>query len=134
MITIRTGFLTAVVLWGASGAVALAQRQSTPVAPQPSQLGGSMSPMNSGRGNFPMDSTGSSMPDVLSGRMTEQQTKTRNNERQKRLESDTDKLVGLVNDLKNQVGQEKSLTPEELNKRAEEIEKLARSVKDRMKG
>jgi short-subunit dehydrogenase len=47
---------------------------------------------------------------------------------------DTDKLVGLVNDLRQQVEDEKKLSPADLSKRAEEIEKLARSVKDRMKG
>jgi uncharacterized protein YpuA (DUF1002 family) len=73
------------------------------------------------------------MPD-LGARVAEQQARTRNSERQKKLESDTDKLVGLVTDLKGQVQSEKTLSPAELSKRAEEIEKLARSVKDRMKG
>jgi hypothetical protein len=74
------------------------------------------------------------MPDVLGGRVAEQQARTRNNERQKKLESDTEKLVGLVTDLKSQVQGEKTMSPIDLSKRAEEIEKLARSVKDRMKG
>ncbi len=55
-------------------------------------------------------------------------------ERQKRLESGTNKLVDLVNDLKQQIQEDKKLSPADLSKRAEEIEKLARSVKDRMKG
>jgi hypothetical protein len=77
-----------------------------------------------------MDPTGA--PDVLSARMAEQQVRSRNMERQKRLESDTDKLVGLVSDFKEQV--DKGLSPAEMSKKAEEIEKLARSVKDKMKG
>lgn len=75
-----------------------------------------------------------SPPDVLSGRIAAQQARSRNNERQKRLESDTDKLVDLVNSLKEQVQGEKELSPADIGKRAEEIEKLARSVKDKMRG
>ena len=73
-------------------------------------------------------------PDPLARRTAELQEKTRNSERQKRLESDTEKLVGLVTALKSQVDGDKTLSPDELSKRAEEIEKLARSVKDRMRG
>jgi hypothetical protein len=76
----------------------------------------------------------SSGPDVLSVRMAEQQAKSRNSERQRRLEADTEKLVGLVNAFKEQMANEKGLSPAEMSKKAEEIEKLAKSVKDRMKG
>ena len=72
--------------------------------------------------------------DILSNRVAEQQARSRNNERQRRLESDTNKLVDLVNDLKQQIEEDKKLSPADVSKRAEEIEKLARSVKDRMKG
>lgn len=74
------------------------------------------------------------IPDPLARRTVELQEKTRNSERQKRLESDTQKLVGLVTALKSQIDKEEGLSPAELSKRAEEIEKLARSVKDRMRG
>ena len=74
----------------------------------------------------------SSGPDILSVRMAEQQAKSRNSERQRRLEADTQKLVGLVNDFKEQM--DKGLSPADMSKKAEEIEKLAKSVKDRMKG
>jgi hypothetical protein len=73
-------------------------------------------------------------PDILSGRIAEQQARSRNNERQKRLETDTDRLMGLVTDFKQQVQGDKPLSQDDVSKRAEEIEKLARSVKDRMKG
>jgi methylmalonyl-CoA mutase N-terminal domain/subunit len=72
--------------------------------------------------------------DILGSRIAEQQARSRNSERQRRLESDTDKLVGLVNEFKQQLQDEKQLSPADVSKRAEEIEKLARSVKDRMKG
>jgi hypothetical protein len=109
---------------------------STQQAPPPVQA-------PSTRSNFPqpmgipsmggVDST-MGVPDPMGGRLAEQQARTRNSERQKKLESDTERLLGLVNDLKDQVQGEKTLAPADLSKRAEEIEKLARSVKDRMKG
>jgi hypothetical protein len=74
------------------------------------------------------------VPDVMGGRIAEQQARTRNSERQKKLESDTEKLMGLVNDLKDRMQNEEAVSPADLSRRAEEIEKLARSVKDRMKG
>jgi hypothetical protein len=107
-------------------------RQSSPTVQPPSN-----------RSNYPatigMPSMGGmdpamGVPDVMNGRIAEQQARTRNSERQKKLESDTEKLVGLVSDLKGQIQNEKSISPADLSKRAEEIEKLARSVKDRMKG
>jgi hypothetical protein len=120
---------------GASFVIGQRQRQGTsmpPIQQAPSSprsnfpsMGG-MGPMNAG------DPSGT--PDVLSSRVAEQQARSRNSERQKRLELDTDKLVGLVNELKQQVEDEKKLSPADVSKRAEEIEKLARSVKDRMKG
>lgn len=76
----------------------------------------------------------SNSPDLVNSRMAEQQAKSRNSERQKRLESDTDKLVGLVNSFKEQMSNDKALSPADMSKKAEEIEKLAKSVKDRMKG
>jgi hypothetical protein len=73
--------------------------------------------------------------DPLSNRMEEQQMRSRNSDRQKRLVSDTDKLMTLVKQLKEQVeSPDKPLQPNDVGKRAEEIEKLAKSVRDRMKG
>ena len=83
----------------------------------------------------PMGGVDPSMgPDVLNSRMQDQQARSRNSERQRRLELDTDKLVGLVNAFKEQMQSEKGLSPADMSKKAEEIEKLAKSVKDRMKG
>ena len=73
--------------------------------------------------------------DPLNARMAEQQVRSRNSDRQKRLVSDTDKLLTLTKQLKEDVqGTDKQLQPGDVQKRAEEIEKLAKSVKDRMKG
>ena len=58
----------------------------------------------------------------------------RNVDRQKHLVTDTDRLVDLANELKLEVANSGSetLTPEMQHKIAE-IEKLARSVKDKMR-
>jgi hypothetical protein len=72
--------------------------------------------------------------DPLPG-MEEQQARSRNSERQKRLVADTDRLLALVEDLKHQIEQsDKDGQPADVTKKAEEIEKLAKSVKERMRG
>ena len=59
----------------------------------------------------------------------------RNDERQKRLVSDTEKLLALATELHQDVEKtDKHILSVDVVKRAEEIEKLARSVKERMKG
>jgi len=136
---IRTGVVVTVIL-AASVVMGWAQRGGGGQMPsQPAPTGmGSIPSANSNRSGFPMgrDSSMSpmGMPDPMGGRLAEQQARTRNSERQKKLESDTERLMGLVNDLKDQMQNEKNIPPADLSKRAEEIEKLARSVKDRMKG
>ena len=73
-----------------------------------------------------------SQPDII--RHMEQQ-RMRINERQKRLEADTDKLVALTTALKAQVDEsKKDILSVDMIKKAEEIEKLAHSVKERIKG
>jgi hypothetical protein len=68
-------------------------------------------------------------------RMEEQQARSRNSERQKRLVADTDRLLALVADLKHQIEQaDKDGQPADVTKKAEEIERLAKSVKERMRG
>jgi nitric oxide reductase activation protein len=65
----------------------------------------------------------------------EQQEKLRNNDRQKRLVADTEKLLALATDLKAQVDKStKDTLSVDVIKKADEIEKLAHSVKERMKG
>jgi len=67
--------------------------------------------------------------------MAEQQAHSRNIDRQKKLKTDTDRLLALATDLKEQVDKtDKNVLSIEVIKKAEEIEKLARSVKERMKG
>ncbi len=74
-------------------------------------------------------------PDPVDPHREEQQEKLRNNDRQKRLVADTDKLLELATDLKQQVDKtDKGILSVDVIKKAEEIEKLAHSVKERMKG
>ncbi len=68
-------------------------------------------------------------------KMEEQQAKNRNGERQKRLQADAEKLLGLATQLKQEVDKtDKNTMSVDVIKKAEEIEKLARSVRERMKG
>ena len=56
-------------------------------------------------------------------------------DRQKRLVADSDKLLALATQLHDDVGKtDKNILSLDVVKRAEEIEKLARAVKERMKG
>ena len=64
----------------------------------------------------------------------EEAAKQRNLDRQKRLVADTDKLLQLAQELKVEVGKSnKDMLSVTVIKKAEEIEKLAKSVKERMK-
>lgn len=68
-------------------------------------------------------------------RMEAQQVKSRNSDRQKRIQTDTEKLLVLATDLKEQVAKtDKNILSVDVIKKADEIEKLAHSVKERMKG
>jgi hypothetical protein len=70
-----------------------------------------------------------------SGKLQEQAALARNSERQKKLVADTDKLLELATDLKAQVGKtNRDILSVDVIKKAEEIEKLAHNVKERMKG
>ena len=130
---LRNTLIGVTFLAAISGVPGMGQRQgggnSTPTQPPPTSRTPypSVIPMSPMGGMDP-----SAGPDIMSVRMAEQQAKSRNSERQRRLEADTQKLVGLVNDFKEQM--DKGISPAEMSKRAEEIEKLAKSVKDRMKG
>ncbi len=67
--------------------------------------------------------------------MQQRQVHARNDERQKRLVADTDKLLALATQLHDDVGKtDKNILSLDVVKRAEEIEKLAHNVKERMKG
>ena len=61
--------------------------------------------------------------------------KKANQERQAALRADTDKLLKLASELKQYVDKtNENMLSVEVLKKAEEIEKLARTIKDKMKG
>ena len=67
------------------------------------------------------------------GIIAAQQVQQRNTMRQVKLIADTNKLLALVSSFNQQAAKgDGTMSPEETAKRAAEIEKLARSVKDAM--
>ena len=72
---------------------------------------------------------------MLPSHLMVEQQKIRVAERQKQLAADTDRLVSLTTALKAQVNEsDKNILSLDMIKKADEIEKLAHSVKERMKG
>jgi len=68
-------------------------------------------------------------------RMAAAAARARENDRQKRLVSDSDKLLALATELHTEVARtDKNILSVDVIRRADEIEKLAHSVKERMKG
>jgi HAMP domain-containing protein len=68
-------------------------------------------------------------------KIIDEQAKSRNIERQKKLEEDTARLLSLATELKEQVDKtNQNIMSLDVIKKADEIERLAKSVKDRMKG
>jgi hypothetical protein len=73
--------------------------------------------------------------DPMQRQRQQKMEKARNVDRQKQLEKDTDKLLSLAKELKEEVGKSNADTLSvDVVKKAAEIEKLAKSVKDRMRG
>lgn len=73
--------------------------------------------------------------DTMQQQMSRDLAKKANEERQKALRSDTDKLVKLAAELKDYVDKSnENVLSLDVIKKAEQIEKLAHSVKEKMKG
>ena len=67
--------------------------------------------------------------------MERDQAKMRNTDRQKQLVADTERLLNLANELKADVDKSnKDTLSLDVIKKADEIEKLAHTVKEKMKG
>jgi hypothetical protein len=76
-----------------------------------------------------------SQPDENRDQMEKDRAKKANLERQAQLKSDTDKLVKLAGELKEYVDKSnENMLSLDVMKKAEEIEKLAKSVKEKMRG
>jgi hypothetical protein len=75
------------------------------------------------------------VPDPIGEKMEKDREKALNKERQESLKKDTDKLFQLATELKNGVDKStKDILSVEVVKKCDEIEKLAKSVKEKMKG
>jgi hypothetical protein len=73
-------------------------------------------------------------PDPMQQEILQKMILQRNIARQQQLVKDTDKLLALATELKNDVDKtNKNVLSIDVIKKAEEIEKLAKNVKDRMK-
>ncbi len=105
----------------------LSHAQSAPGAPSGSQTGSQTQqqpPQPAGEPETPLDA-----------RMEQDQAKMRNLERHKKLVDDTARLVSLAGELKADVDKSNKDTMSlDVIRKADEIEKLAHSVKEKMKG
>ena len=83
----------------------------------------------------PAASAPSNQVDPVRARMEMQAMQRENQDRQVSLKQDTDKLLALATELKQNVDRTgPNILSMDVVKKAQEIEKLAKSVKDKMKG
>jgi hypothetical protein len=122
------GLIVALAMW--SGGESLAQRGTAPVTDP-----------NTGLQQIPARQSGQAplgADDAVrerSVKIEQEQEKARNDDRQKRLVADTQRLLVLATQLKEEVDRtNKDLLSVDVVKKADEIEKLAHSVKEKMKG
>ena len=108
--------------------VLLVAAQVAPLPPQQMPTSPSSLP-GSARSNGPANDEGN---DPLMRQLSEQQAHKRNDMRQKLIVDDTAKLVGLAQQLKEDADRGSKPSPASARK-AEEIERLAKAVKDKMR-
>jgi hypothetical protein len=112
------GALTLILMFGLLGAVGHPQKTGVQTQQTPT-------PTN------PLPPLGADLPPGIA----ERQERARNEDRQKQLEADTDKLLQLATQLHTDVSKtNKNILSVDVIKRADEIEKLAHAVKERMRG
>jgi hypothetical protein len=128
------GVLAGGVLFGMGGGASSQTGRPSPVQ-TPVQAPSQMPSIDrTGSANSPLGRTDQDNIS-FSPLLEEQQTRSRNNERQKRLQGDADRLLALAASLKQDLDKsDKSTASVDVFHKAEEIEKLAKSVKDHMKG
>ena len=124
------GVVFAVGSVGVSGAFGQAKQTSEP---QMQQSSGATRASNDATTANKTDGTTASKPGA--GDASAQATGTQPvNDKQKKLAEETDKLLAMATDLKQQVDKtNKDVLSVDVIKKAEEIEKLARSLKQEMK-
>ena len=126
MRVLRMVMAAAILLGAGAGAVSGGEPIQPPMQQpmQPGQAGGGFPGMGRAPGGEP-----------VSPEAAQRMERVRNSERQRRLVADTDRLLALATELKQEVDKtNKDVMSVEVIKKAEEIEKLARSVKEKMKG
>ena len=98
------------------------------------QVASSQQPSNPSLNLPSADSPNSAAPDIPKD-MQKDMEKKANQQRQADLKRDTDKLLKLSNELKEYVDKtNENVLSMDVIKKAEEIEKLAHNVKEKMKG
>ena len=91
-------------------------------------------PLSAQNGDTPLQRE-QSPPSEQDVRLQRERAKKLNQDRHAALQRDTDKLLKLTTELKDYVDKSnENVLSLDVVKKAEEIEKLARSVKDKMKG
>ena len=119
------------MIFVAAGSVRVSGGQAFPQQP----ISGQRQSQVPGMPSKPTTGINPDEPDPLDAHRAEKQAKLQNDDRQKRLVADTDKLLLLATDLKAKVDKStKDTLSLDVIKKADEIEKLAHSVKERMKG
>jgi hypothetical protein len=114
---------------GLAGNIGRSQKGQNP--PQPAQNPGQAAPDPFGQQGDPKSKI--ELPPFANNE--DKQAKMRDAERQKRLVADTDRLLELVTQLHADVAKtDRHILSVDVGKRADEIEKLAHSVKEREKG
>lgn len=120
----RLKLLTVILLLAGSVTLANAQQQTPPGARQ--------TPVSPGQAPSSSDENDG---DSMTRRAMEQLAVKRNSQRQQDIVNDTAKLLDLAQQLKTEVDKSsKDQMSVSVIKKAEEIEKLAKSVKEKMKG
>jgi len=95
--------------------------------------GGRLGPLT-GQAGVPVTPMPGEPDGTVSPQAEEEQAKLRNTERQKQLIADTQKLLSLANELKADVDKSsKDTLSLDVVRKADEIEKLAHNVKEKMK-
>jgi hypothetical protein len=122
------GVMGSAVIVGCSLLSSGSGRAQTTFNPDPLQTNGPVS--TGGRGPISMGRPSDSLESMMAAKSRME----RNSDRQKHLEADTKRLLLLANELKTEIASSgtETMTPEMLRK-MDEIEKLARSVKDKMR-
>ncbi|QNI34403.1 hypothetical protein H7849_11210 [Alloacidobacterium dinghuense] len=122
--SLRLSLFAVVVVLGGCFLTAKAQQTLPPITTRP--------PVSPGQAPNSSDENDG---DTMAHRAMVQQAQRRNDQRQKDIVTDTAKLLTLTEQLKDEVAKsDKDQMSVSVIKKAEEIEKLAKAVKEKMKG